>query len=163
MNFEELFDHSAPSTGPPRSGSAAREARAFRISTTRPRRETTVITVVGPLDLLSTPRFAEFLRARLHDTASELVLDLSRVSFLGVAAIEVLLNTESHARSTGLHLILATDTHVVDRALQALDLTSRFSYCDRPELASSQAHSVPQRRAPQEAPAQGTTPSAPAG
>lgn len=162
MNYEELFDGPATGALPASHCEPLVSEGQLRLSVTRPRRETSVIKVAGPLDLASTPRFAEILRPRLRGTTPALVLDLSEVSFLGGTAIETLLHAALRARTTGQHLTLVTDNHTVDRALQALDVTCQFTYGDPPRFdparsTQSPAQPVPAPRDPTAAPAEGTT------
>lgn len=142
MNFEDLFHDTtaaAASPGfPPGDGPCRMRAR-------RPDREKVVLAVTGPLDLASIDRFTELLHERLRATTPTLVLDLSGVTFLGGAAIEALLHAEHHARTTNRELVLVTGTHAVDRALQALELTNRFTYGDQPAFDTEEAaaHAAP--------------------
>ncbi|GAB3292368.1 STAS domain-containing protein [Parasphingorhabdus pacifica] len=153
MNFEELFDDSTTEPAPATSRGTPPGEGPFRLRVHRPHREKAVITVAGPLDLATTARFTEILHARLRATTRALVLDLSGVTFLGAAAIEELLHADRHARTTGQHLTLITDTHAVDRPLQALDLTTRFTYADQPVSERAQTAAPARPRTPHPPPA----------
>lgn len=172
MNFEELFDERATEPEPATSRGEPPGEGPFHLQVHWPHREKAVITVVGPLDLGTTSRFTEILHARLRATTPTLVLDLSGVTFLSSAAIETLLNADRHARITGQHLTLITDTHAVDRPLQALDLTGRFTYGDQhmsdpaPAAAPTRPgtpHHLPAPRPPETAPPEVSSQTLPTG
>ncbi len=108
MNFEELFDSNTTEPASAASRAAPPGEGAFRLQVNRPHPGKVAITVAGPLDLASTPRFVEVLRAHLSATTPTCILDLSGVTFLGTTAIEALLHANHHARTADKHLTLIT-------------------------------------------------------
>lgn len=105
---------------------AADEAR-MRVS--HPDAHTAVITVVGELDELQAPRLEELLRMRLDSAVTTVVLDLERVEFVGVAAVDVLDCAYRRAEARGRRLIMRGHAPCLDRALIAVD---RAGACSRP-------------------------------
>ncbi|WP_182543287.1 hypothetical protein [Halosaccharopolyspora lacisalsi] len=93
------------------------------------------------------------------------------MTFLGGVATEALLHAEHHTRTTGHHLTPITGTHAIDRALQALDLTCRFTYGDQstfdPEKTATTAHTRARhphpRAVPRDEPDGGPSRAAPTG
>lgn len=132
MSYGELFGETEQlrPTGRERGGPPG-EGR-FRLRVHWPNRQLAVLEVAGPVDVATMPRFEDMLRVRLASCVSRVVVDLSGVTFLSAGAISVLLRARSQADATGKHLSLITDSHAVDRPLQALDLTPQFAYSSHP-------------------------------
>lgn len=98
---------------------------------------TVVIEVHGALDAAGATRFAESMRNGLS-TASKLVIDLSKLSFVSTDGIVVLLEAEHRALVRSIPLVLVTGNRLVDRLLALLEVTDRFCYADN--LGSALAH-----------------------
>ncbi len=105
---------------------------SFRMSVERPREGVIVLSVSGPLDMVTIPRFAELLNTRLQSTAHVVVLDLTGVSFLSSDAIATLAKADLRARGLSKRFSLVTGVRAVDRPLEALGLSNRFTYGSRP-------------------------------
>ncbi|MGO1049677.1 STAS domain-containing protein [Crossiella sp. CA198] len=85
-----------------------------------------VITVVGELDMSSTPAFQELLGAEVDATCRRLVLDLSGVSFLGSSGLAALVEARQVVHSQDAELRLVCATHAVTRPLHATGLGEVF-------------------------------------
>ncbi|MER7076906.1 anti-anti-sigma factor [Saccharopolyspora kobensis] len=86
-----------------------------------------VIRVGGELDRRTAARLHELLATRLSSMADTVVLELSGLSFIGVAGLELLLHAHRQAGSRGVDLRLVTgDVHCLRRALIAAESTETF-------------------------------------
>jgi anti-anti-sigma factor len=112
----------------------------LRLTLTRPTPTSTVVTVDGELDLSTAPRLAEVLSARLESAVGNVVVDLSAVTFLGAAGMDVLAQAHFRAKVTGRAVRLVTGSHCVDRALHVTGLDRKLPcYADLDTaLASSE-------------------------
>lgn len=121
----------------------------FRMRTDRPRRGVVIVSVSGPLDMVTIPGFARLVQDRVESAAGVIVLDLAAVSFLGVEAIKVLAQADLRAHLAGKRLSLVTGVRAVDRPLEALGLAGRFTYGSRPVFGTGATEAVvPTRREP---------------
>ncbi|MGH3980397.1 MAG: STAS domain-containing protein [Pseudonocardiaceae bacterium] len=90
-------------------------------------RETaTVLTVRGEVDMVTTPHLRAGLHERLQARPDLLVLDLTRLSFLGSSGLAVLVETLETSREQGTTLRLVCNSHEVLRPLEATGLTELF-------------------------------------
>ena len=88
-----------------------------------------VVGVIGEIDTMTGPVVGEQLTARL--TAADLVVvDLSRVTFLGSAGLAALVAAKDEADNGGKRLRLVCGSHTVTRALEATGLMSVFDVAD---------------------------------
>lgn len=83
----------------------------------------------GDLDEVTTPRLEELLIPRLACAAQLVVLDLSRVSFLGTAALQLLITSQERAATRRTTLRLVTGPACVRAGLRAAGLTQQFVTC----------------------------------
>lgn len=99
----------------------------LRIRVRRPRPEAVVVEADGVLDATHEPQFGAVLRHRATCTASVVVLDLTRVSFLDIAGAVAMLEaaTGAQVRDKRLHVITAA---AVDRLLGLVKMADRFTY-----------------------------------
>jgi anti-anti-sigma factor len=121
----------------------------LRLTLDRPTPATTVVTVAGELDFSTAPRLAAVLETRLESAVKTVVVDLSAVTFIGSAGLEVLAQAHLRASLTGRAVRLVTGSHCVDRALHITgldrklpchtDLTQALSSHDKPAAVSSRA------------------------
>jgi anti-sigma B factor antagonist len=107
----------------------------LRISVSSPDRDTVVVTVEGELDLATAGAFEEHVTDALASGRDRVVVDLTGVSFLGVAGITALLRSRDHAahRRTALRVVAAH--RAVLRPLLLLDLVPGLPV--HPTLASA--------------------------
>ncbi|MEU2030455.1 STAS domain-containing protein [Nocardia amamiensis] len=98
----------------------------LRFSVCRPRRDVTLLMVVGEIDLATAPRLrAELTRGTLCHTRT-LVLDLSPVTFLAAAGLTVLVEAQAEAARAHRRIILITKVRSVDRAIEITGLSGGF-------------------------------------
>ncbi|WP_084496691.1 STAS domain-containing protein [Nocardia amamiensis] len=98
----------------------------LRFSVCRPRRDVTLLMVVGEIDLATAPRLrAELTRGSLCHTRT-LVLDLSPVTFLAAAGLTVLVEAQADAARAHRRIILITKVRSVDRAIEITGLSAGF-------------------------------------
>lgn len=94
------------------------------VTTTVPRTGVAVLTVVGELDMQTVPVLDAAL-AEVRDDA-RVVLDLSRVSFLGSAGLHVLLTEQERTLDTGRSLALVVSSQLVRRPLEITGMVPLF-------------------------------------
>lgn len=80
-----------------------------------------VLSVSGNVDMLSAPWLTEAIDAALAKSPSGLVVDLSRVDFLGSAGISVLMTTHANMGDSGRFAVVA-DGPATHRPLTLLGL-----------------------------------------
>ncbi len=87
------------------------------------------VRVKGELDLDSGPRLREHLAAELaHRDASQLVLDLTDVTFCDSSGLGALVATQRRARLLDRHLVLVLDRH--SQLHRLLELTETLGVFD---------------------------------
>ncbi|MBE9376621.1 STAS domain-containing protein [Saccharopolyspora sp. HNM0983] len=86
-----------------------REAARLGLRASRPSSGTVLITVTGELDAATVPHLEERIDAELGAPARTVVLDLTAVPFLAVAALEMLHRAQLRAgtRGIGLRVVIA--------------------------------------------------------
>ncbi|WP_431962665.1 STAS domain-containing protein [Nocardia sp. bgisy134] len=99
---------------PHRSDPAAR----VRVSITSPSDEITLCAVAGEVDQFTVDELRRHLIGALDTAAPRVVVDLSMVSFFGVAGLRVLFDARSRIDQAGGRLLLVTGPPCVDRLLQ---------------------------------------------
>ncbi|MBV8933041.1 MAG: STAS domain-containing protein [Kutzneria sp.] len=88
--------------------------------------ETVVVVVTGEIDMATVPRLRETVNDEMAACRS-LVLDLSKVSFLGSAGLEVLVEVLHMATSRQVSLCLVADSRTVRRPLEITGLAEMFT------------------------------------
>lgn len=134
--------HTTPgdSVSPPASGHTPSQRESMpspylRLQLQRPTSQVVVVQVAGDLDTATTPYLTELLAPRLASTAEAVVLDLSRVGFLGTAGLSLLMEARQRADVRGVALRLVTGPVCVERALRATGLTGQFALYSALHLA----------------------------
>ena len=105
--------------GPRTSFAAGRGDPRAGMGLQRPNTSTVVVWVAGELDMQRTPYWAELVTPRFASMISTVVLDLSRVTFLGVDALDVLVTAHHQAHERDINLCLVTGSTAVERGLRA--------------------------------------------
>lgn len=80
------------------------------------------VTVVGELDLASAPRLSTALAPEAVQGASEVVLDLERVSFIDSSALRALVVAGRNLAEAGIKLQIGPRSEVVARVLEITQL-----------------------------------------
>jgi anti-anti-sigma factor len=97
-----------------------------QIAVTEPQPGRLVVQVVGEIDAASAPELARALEPVWAAASARVVLDLSRVTFLGTAGLAELVRAAECAESAGMALRLVGGTHCVDRAINVAGLGARL-------------------------------------
>ncbi|MGW0891567.1 STAS domain-containing protein [Saccharopolyspora sp. NPDC002578] len=122
-------DASFPDTiGPADRATTTSKPGEPRLRLSREVRNVIVVHANGDLDDVGTARLRGLLLPRLSATSTVLVLDLSQITFVGSAALELLINVEHRTRTSGRHLRLAGKPRCLNRALRAGGLTEHFDW-----------------------------------
>ena len=90
--------------------------------------ELTRVTVIGELDLATSPALKERLDALEPDTTRRVVLDLSGVTFMDSRGIAVLMHAAKKSETDGLEFRLSPVDGQVKRVLECTSLLERFKY-----------------------------------
>lgn len=134
-----------PAQGPASARLARSEASALALRMDFADPRFAVLNASGDLDEVTAPQLAELLWPRLVTALPALAVDISKLTFLGVAGLELLANANGYAQHRGVALVIVNNTRAVDRALAAggLDVTlSCFA-----TVADARASAVPADRA----------------
>lgn len=82
----------------------------LQVSVRRPNARAVVIEVSGAMDKASAPRLAELVTSRLRSAVTQLVIDLSRVSSMSSAGLQVLSRAQLLAQQLGVNLRIDAGT-----------------------------------------------------
>jgi len=96
-----------------------------------------IVTIAGEVDMLTTPLLRAQLRHELDQARSVLIIDLSRVDFLGSSGLAVLVETTDSAALRRIPLRLVCSSREVIRPLVATGLHELFDI--RPDLPAAVA------------------------
>ena len=96
-----------------------------------------VVRVDGDIDTLTSPLLSNYLADQFESNPQVLVLDLSRVQFLGSAGLAALIVAREEAGRRDVKLRLVSASHAVLRPLAATGLTNEFDVY--PDMAAALA------------------------
>ncbi|WP_454199682.1 STAS domain-containing protein [Nocardia sp. Marseille-Q1738] len=111
-------------------------AERLQISVTAPSDQVTLCAVAGEVDHYTVEVFRRQLIGSLSTAAPLVVVDLSKVTFFGVAGLRVLIEARSRLANTDHRLRLVTGPRCVDRLLEVAADIESF------ETMTSLAHAV---------------------
>ncbi|WP_084402220.1 STAS domain-containing protein [Lentzea albidocapillata] len=117
-------------TVPLRRDHATAARQALRVCSGRTGPARAVVELVGEVDMSTAPLLAERLAGLLAEDIDHVVLDLSGLTFLSAAGVNVLLAADRSARTRGVAISLAGCGGVVRRVLQATGVQNRFDFID---------------------------------
>jgi anti-anti-sigma factor len=101
-------------------------AERLKISVTAPSDQVTLCALAGEVDYYTVEVFRRRLIGSLGTAAPLVVIDLSKVTFFGVAGLYVLVDARNMLTQTGRRLRLVTGAWCVDRLLQLAEDLGRF-------------------------------------
>lgn len=116
----------APSADP---GNAAVE-QVIHLNVDRPGEGVLVVHVDGDIDTLTSPLLSSYLADQFETNPRLLVLDLTRVQFLGSAGLAALIMAREEAGRRDAKLRLVSASHAVLRPLAATGLSGEFDVYD---------------------------------
>jgi anti-sigma B factor antagonist len=129
-----LVDDPADLVPPPSPTHAAPprlEAAPFDITLTHtPGRAT--LTLVGELDLATTPRLNQYLTMLARTHKGLVVIDLRQLTFLDSTGVTALVAADSYARRDGWNLAIVKGPPQVQRVLEICGLTEVLPLADEP-------------------------------
>jgi len=110
--------------------------------------DVTIAELAGELDIASAPALREQLLSLLRPGSSQLVVDLSKVSFCDASGLAVLVSTGRRARLLGGFLRLAAASSLVDAALHITGLHRNLAVFPtvRAAVAAPRGHPAGQGR-----------------
>jgi anti-sigma B factor antagonist len=94
-----------------------------------------VLVIVGRVTIDDAPVLAERLTLALSQQAHRLVLDLSRVEFMGSAGLGALITATKHARANGGDVVFAAPSAVVQTLLHVSGLLDFVRHANATALA----------------------------
>jgi anti-sigma B factor antagonist len=110
------------------TGPAPASPDDLQVSVRRPDDRTVVVEISGAMDLASAPRLAELVTSRLRSAVTRLVIDLSRVTSVSSAGLQVLVRAQLLARQLGVSLRIDAEASCpAMRALGTAGLDLRLS------------------------------------
>lgn len=86
-----------------------------------------VATVTSDLDLPAIPDFEAAVTAAIDEAPGTLVVDLSRVDFVGVPGIGALIAAQDHADRSGVAMLLVPGHRTLRRVLTVVGLADHFT------------------------------------
>ncbi|GAA4485328.1 hypothetical protein GCM10023094_39950 [Rhodococcus olei] len=86
----------------------------------------TVVAVTGDLDTPAVPDFLEGIDRAVSEAARTLIVDLSRVDFVSISAVQALAEAQDRATCMGLAMLLVPAGPVCVRALWATGMANHF-------------------------------------
>ncbi|SNR55661.1 anti-anti-sigma factor [Haloechinothrix alba] len=103
------------------------------LSLDHPTQDVAVVTAAGVVDAATVGRLDDLLAPRLSCAVTMVALDVSRVHFLGISAVENILAASRRMHARGGRFCLVGNPHCVERALRAANFAGqveRFSTVD---------------------------------
>jgi anti-sigma B factor antagonist len=107
------------------------EAASFDITLTRASGRVT-LTLVGELDLATTPRLTKYLTTVAETHRGLIVIDLRQLTFLDSTGVAALAAADRHARRGGWKLAIVKGPPQVQRVLEFCGLTEVLPLADQP-------------------------------
>jgi anti-anti-sigma factor len=118
--------------GAPTDGAAPTlESGSFGITLTRGSGRVT-LTLVGELDLATTPRLTKYLTTVAQTHQGLIVIDLRRLTFMDSTGVAALAAADKHARRGGWSLAIVKGPPQVQRVLELCGLTEVLPIADEP-------------------------------
>ncbi|MEV0294000.1 STAS domain-containing protein [Nocardia sp. NPDC050710] len=107
----------------------------LQVSLTAPSDAVTLCAVAGEVDSYTADILRNSLIGSLPTASPTIVIDLSMVTFFGVAGLRVLIEARSRVGHSGRHMRLVTGSRCVDRLLEVAGDAADFE--TRPDLAAA--------------------------
>jgi anti-sigma B factor antagonist len=105
----------------------------FRVEVTT-KGEASVISVIGELDLASSPALEEELQRLAAGHAALVIVDLSELEFMDSTGLSVLVRAHQRAEESGQRFGLINASQQVQRLLSLTGVADRLTLADTPEL-----------------------------
>ncbi|WP_433594780.1 STAS domain-containing protein [Nocardia sp. CA-145437] len=106
-------------TSPGSAGVTPNRTRTLmHITHSRPSPSITIVTITGEIDCTTVGELRQHLRESLATTGRLVVVDLSRLAFLGLPGLQALLDADTHAREHYRALCVVTGPRCVNRLLE---------------------------------------------
>ena len=99
----------------------------FSVTSERPTESVAVIALSGEVDIYTAPRFKERMLELLDSGVTDLVVDLTQVSFIDSTALGVLIGGVRRVNSSGGSMALVVTSRPVQRVLSITGLDRVFS------------------------------------
>ncbi|GAA4479060.1 hypothetical protein GCM10023094_23610 [Rhodococcus olei] len=101
----------------------------------------TVAAVLGALDAPAVPDFLKAIDRAISLAVRTLIVDLSRVDFVGISGVLALADAQDRATCNGLAMLLVPDEATAGHTLRATDMADHF-HCFPSVQAAAEARRV---------------------
>ena len=110
-------------------------AAEFEISDRKVDDDTHVVSVTGEIDLFTAPEFKQRMSAPIDEGRSNLVVDLSRTTFIDSSSLGVLIGAHRRLKLRGGSLVVVCDDEAIAKTFKITGLDGVFTLAPTIEAA----------------------------
>ena len=110
-------------------------ADAFQITDRKIDDDTHVVSVTGEIDLFTAPEFKQRMSAPIDDGRSNLIVDLSRTTFIDSSSLGVLIGAHRRLKLRGGSLVVVCDDEAISKTFKITGLDGVFTLAPTIEAA----------------------------
>jgi anti-sigma B factor antagonist len=110
-------------------------AAEFEISDRKVDDDTHVVSVSGEIDLFTAPEFKQRMSAPIEEGRSNLIVDLSRTTFIDSSSLGVLIGAHRRLKLRGGSLIVVCDDEAIAKTFKITGLDGVFTLAPTVEAA----------------------------
>jgi anti-sigma B factor antagonist len=107
----------------------------FEISDRKVDDDTHVVSVIGEIDLFTSPEFKERMSRPIDEGRSNLVVDLSRTTFIDSSSLGVLIGAHRRLKLRGGSLVVVCDNEAITKTFKITGLDGVFTLAGSVEAA----------------------------
>ena len=109
----------------------------FEIDDRKVDEDTHVVSVAGEIDLFTAPEFKQRMSAPIDDGRSNLIVDLSRTTFIDSSSLGVLIGAHRRLKLRGGSLLVVCDNEAIGKTFKITGLDGVFTLAPTVEAALS--------------------------
>ena len=110
-------------------------ATEFEIDDRKVDEDTHVVSVAGEIDLFTAPEFKQRMSAPIDDGRSNLIVDLSRTTFIDSSSLGVLIGAHRRLKLRGGSLVVVCDDEAISKTFKITGLDGVFTLAPTVEAA----------------------------
>jgi anti-sigma B factor antagonist len=110
-------------------------AEGFDISDRKVDDDTHIVSVAGEIDLFTAPEFKQRMSAPIDDGRSNLIVDLSRTTFIDSSSLGVLIGAHRRLKLRGGSLVVVCDDEAIAKTFKITGLDGVFTLVPTVEAA----------------------------
>jgi len=110
-------------------------SEGFEITDRKVDDDTHVVSVTGEIDLFTAPEFKERMSAPIDDGRSNLIVDLSRTTFIDSSSLGVLIGAHRRLKLRGGTLVVVCDDEAIAKTFKITGLDGVFTLAPTIEKA----------------------------